>query len=267
MSLCFRTLCSSSRGNCLAIWTENSCVLIDCGFRSQISCERTLTEHFGHKPQVDGVVVTHNHSDHINYSSLRVLELHGLQVRTHEKNVDQLQRKHFRGRIFEDLKLMPFSDKSFEMGEISFEPIHLSHHPEYFTCGFLIRYHQKDIWHKIIIASDLRDGHAILEYLIDADFIYIESNHDPELLALYPNYNSHFHMSNLKTSEVLCIARTKSRHAPKAVMLGHLSFIRNDADLVLRSLETTFQQSGQNLDYKIYVAPRYEESSPIKIVE
>lgn len=267
MSLCFRTLCSNSRGNCLTIWTENSCVLIDCGFRSQISCERTLTEHFGHKPQVDGVVVTHNHSDHINYSSLRVLEMYGLKVRTHEKNIDQLQRKHFRGRIFEDLKLIPFSDKSFEMGELSFEPIHLSHHPEYLTYGFLIRYRQKDIWHKIVIASDLRDGHAILEYLIDADFIYIESNHDPELLALYPNYNSHFHMSNLRTSEVLCIARTKSQHAPKAVVLGHLSFIRNDADLVLRSLQTTFRQSGQNLDYKIYVAPRYEESSPIKIVE
>lgn len=266
MALYFKTIRSSSSGNCVTLWTGKSRVLIDCGFSSQRLCQRTLSAHFGDNPQIDGVVVTHNHGDHISYPSLRILEQYGLPLRIHENSIDQLQEKHFRGYRFDRLKLQSFSDKDFDVGDLNFQPIKVPHQPDYPTYGFSVQCRQNGRWYKAIIASDLYDGRGLLEYLIDADFIYIESNHDPKLSALYPNYNSHFHMSNTKTGEVLCNARKKSKRIPKAVMLGHLSFIRNDTDLALRSIQRRFRQSCQKLDYKIYVAPRYESSSTIRIV-
>jgi phosphoribosyl 1,2-cyclic phosphodiesterase len=266
MGIYFKSICSSSSGNGLMLWTGKSCVLIDCGFGSQISCEKTLSKQFLQKPAVNAVVVTHNHGDHINYSSLRVLEKYGLPVRIHESSVNQLQEKHFMGHRFDRLTLEPFSDGSFEAGDLCFQPIKVPHQPDYPTYGFSIRCRQEGLWRKVVIASDLYDGQSILEHLIDADFIYIESNHDPALLALYPNYNSHFHMSNSKTGELLYISRGKSKRIPKAVMLGHLSFQRNKAELALHSIRAIFKNGGLKPDFKIYVAPRYEASSTIEIV-
>src|SRR4030042_1988402 len=97
MAFYFKTIRSNSSGNCLALRTEKTCVLIDCGLGSQSSCERTLSKHFGQNIEVNAVVVTHTHSDHINYSSLRILEQYGLQLRIHESNIEQLQEKHFEG--------------------------------------------------------------------------------------------------------------------------------------------------------------------------
>lgn len=266
MSLYFRSIRSSSSGNCLALWTEKSRVLVDCGFSSQTSCERILSAHFGRKPQVNAVVVTHNHCDHISYSSLRILEQYGISVRVHENNINKLHEKHFRGYKLDRVKIQPFSDRSFNIGEFRFQPFRVPHQPDYPTYAFLIHCRHRHRWHKLIIASDFYDGREVIDHLVDADFVYIESNHDPQLLTLYPNYNSHFHMSNPKTGEILCNARKKSKQSPKAVMLGHLSYIRNDTDLALRSIKDMFRQRGQKLDCRIYAAPRYEASPTVKIV-
>jgi len=241
-------------------------VLIDCGFNSQISCEGALAAHVDHISQVDAVVVTHNHMDHISYSSLRVLEKYGLPIRIHENSIDQLQGKHFRGRRFDNLKLRPFSGKGFEVGQLRFQPINVPHQAQYPTYGFMIECQQNSLWYKVVVASDLCDGRVLLDYLVDADFIYIESNHDPDLLNLYPNPNSLFHMSNAKTAELLYNARAKSKRIPRAVMLGHLSYIRNETRLALRSARDVFRQAGRKLDYKIYVAPRYEASRNVAII-
>jgi phosphoribosyl 1,2-cyclic phosphodiesterase len=266
MSLYFKSIRSSSSGNCLALCTEKSRVLIDCGFNSQISCKRSLRTHFGHNPQIDAVVVTHNHGDHISYSSLRTLGQYGIPLRIHENNINTLQEKHFRGYNLDHVKIKPFSDKSFDIGEFKFHPFKVPHQPDYPTYAFLIHCHHEHRWYKLIIASDFYDGREIIDHLVDVDFIYIESNHDPQLLALYPNYNSRFHMSNPKAGEILCNAREKSKRSPKIVMVGHLSCIRNNTDLALCSICKTFRQNGQKLDFKIFVAPRYEPSSTIRIV-
>jgi len=266
MALYFRTIRSSSNGNCLALWTEKTHILIDCGFSSQISCQRALAAHMTQIPRIDAVVITHNHVDHISYSSLRVLEKYSLPVCIHEDSIEQLEEKHFRGRKFNGLKLESFSIKGFEVGKLRFQPINVPHQLEYPTYGFIIECQQKGLCYKVVVASDFYDGRVLLDYLIDADFIYIESNHDPQLLALYPNPNSHFHMSNPKTAELLYSAGEKSKRIPKAVMLGHLSYIRNETSLALRCVRDAFKQRGRKLDYKIYAAPRYETSRRVAII-
>jgi glyoxylase-like metal-dependent hydrolase (beta-lactamase superfamily II) len=65
VSLYFRSLRSSSAGNCVQIWTQNSQIIIDCGFKTQWECEEVLSEHAGSLEDLDAVLVTHVHGDHI----------------------------------------------------------------------------------------------------------------------------------------------------------------------------------------------------------
>ena len=97
MSLHFQSICSSSGGNCLALWSSNTRILIDCGLSSMKRTRQALTTLFGDPSRIDCVLLTHTHSDHISYYPLRVLDEYGHLIRLHDDCVDQLKQKHFNG--------------------------------------------------------------------------------------------------------------------------------------------------------------------------
>ena len=173
---------------------------------------------------VSNTLSTEKHSHCFSYYPLRVLEELQTTIRIHENCVEQLKDKHFNGYGFGSLKLKTFGDKSITIGDLSIKPFEVPHNPYFFTCGFVITYMNK----KAVIATDFNSWQDSVDYFTDSDFIFVESNHDLELLRLYYNPNSRFHMPNLKTGQMLCEIRSKSRKPPKTVMLGHLSSQRNE---------------------------------------
>ena len=150
MPLHFKSLCSSSSGNCLLVWTDRTRVLIDCGLGSMKKTRQMLTKHLGNTKDLDAVIISHNHSDHISYYPLRVLEELQTTIRIHENCVEQLKDKHFNGYGFGSLKLKTFGDKSITIGDLSIKPFEVPHNPYFFTCGFVITYMNK----KAVIATD-----------------------------------------------------------------------------------------------------------------
>ncbi len=59
----FASLASGSRGNCLAVEADETCVLIDCGL-NLTDTERRLAR-LGLEPaDIDGLLITHEHGDH-----------------------------------------------------------------------------------------------------------------------------------------------------------------------------------------------------------
>ena len=261
MPLNFKSLCSSSSGNCLLVWTDRTRVLIDCGLSSMKKTRQTLTKHLGNPGNLDAAIVSHNHSDHISYYPLRVLEELGTTIRIHENCLPQLKDKHFSGYGFGSLKLKPFGDTSFTVGDLSIKPFEVPHNPYFFTCGFVITYMNK----KAVIATDFNSWQGSSDCFADSDFIFVESNHDLELLRLYSNPNSRFHMPNLKTGQMLCEVRSKSKKPPKTVMLGHLSLQRNEPDIALAETRKAFRDAGMKLDFELLAAPRLEPSAEVKI--
>lgn len=256
MSLSFMSLRSSSSGNCLLVQTDRTRVLIDCGLGSMKRTRQVLAQSLGDQLDIDVAVISHMHTDHIGYYSLRVLESLGVKVRVHESCLSQLRDKHFNGRGLNSLQLKPFSYSGFRVGDLSFQPFEIPHNPWYPTCGFVIK-HKKS---KIVIATDFNDWDGSLEHFVDSDFIFVESNHDLALLARYFNPNSRFHMPNPDAGDLLCAARKCSKTPPRAVMLGHLSEMRNRPDLALREVESSFERGGVELDFPLLVAPRLEAS-------
>ena len=85
MTVFFRSLCSSSSGNCLKLWTEETTILIDCGIKAQYRCHDLLDEHVGNVDRLGAVLVTHSHGDHIGYPALRALADRGVCLRAHKQ--------------------------------------------------------------------------------------------------------------------------------------------------------------------------------------
>lgn len=261
MALYFKSLCSSSSGNCLAIRSETTRVLIDCGLGSMRRTREALRRNFDDPAAIDAVIISHMHSDHISFYPLRVFEEMGCPVCVHEASLDQLEDKHFNSYGFSSLQVQLFGDAAFKIGDLEIEPFAVSHNPYYPTYGFVVRCGKT----KLVIATDFNYWQDRLEYFVDADFMFVESNYDIELLRRNYNPNSRFHMSNPRTAELLRVARTSSKKAPQAVMLGHISDQRNRACLALEQISNDFKQAAVELDFAVCAAPLFEPSDTVMI--
>lgn len=261
MPLTFQSLRSSSQGNCLLIRTRQTSVLLDCGLGSMKRTREILNKHVGNPQEIDALVVSHMHTDHISYYPLRVFENEGIPVRIHESCLPQLKNKHFNGYGFSSLKLKPFDERDFKVGDLTFEPFEVPHNPIFPTYGFVVRY--KTI--KAVFVADFYNWQDVLGYFVDSDFIFVESNYDLELLRLNYNPNSRFHMPNPETGKLLCHMRNNSRKPPQAVMLGHLSLIRNRPQIALKEIEHGFQDNDIKLDFDLLAAPGLTASEVVKI--
>jgi phosphoribosyl 1,2-cyclic phosphodiesterase len=261
MSLHFQSLRSGSSGNCLTLWTDETRILIDCGIPAQYRCRQVLQEHAGGPSKIDAVIVSHAHTDHIRYDSLRVFEDHGVPVYCHEDCLPQIFDKHH-ARSCPDLTFKTFGDHPFTVKEFLIEPVRVSHQPHFVTHGFVIRSKED---RKIIVVTDFNDYDGLLDHFSDADFIFVEANHDPELLRRHFNPNSLYHMENSKTGWLLSHALERSRVLPTAIMLGHLSEQRNSREIALGTVRGVLQRQGIPLDFALHAAPRYEPSETIKI--
>ncbi len=251
MSIGFQSIRSSSAGNCLALWSETTRLLIDCGLSSMKRTRHALASVYEHPATIDSVLLTHTHGDHISHYPLRVLADAGLTICLHDDCVAQLKDKHFNGNDFKNLKLNPFRKRKFTVGDFCIKPFEVAHHPAYPTCGYQICCQDK----KMVFVTDFLDWQGVFEYFIDADLIFVESNHDVELLRQYFNPNSQYHMPNPDTAELLVNVRKESAKPPQMVMLGHLSSQRNDVKIALKETKQAFREAGVKLDFELKAAP------------
>ena len=262
MSLIFQSLCSGSSGNSLLLRTGDTTLLIDAGFPSMKACRKALGEFLG---EIDGVVISHLHSDHIHHYSLRVLEDCRIPIYVYEKEIKLLASWHFRQSPFLELKIRPFFDRPFPVGAFSILPFRVPHDGIRRTFGFEISIDQKGRQKKVVVATDFWDWRGLPGRFENADFIYVEANHDPELLRANPNPRSHFHLSNEKCGRLLSQAFSKSRNLPCAVMLGHLSEVRN-RPTIARGTVLEMLDRGPYQDVALHIAPRHEPSEEITIL-
>ena len=265
MSLTFQSIRSSSSGNCLVLRSDRTTLLIDCGIKTQRDCDDLIQNHLGGAGRIDGVLVSHAHSDHIGYAALRSLARHGVAIHSHEHVVRHIAASFDCEEWLWQPAVHQFAGESFSMGDFHVQTMDVPHAPECPNVGFVIHCGRGAKERKIVICTDFFDDSAVRERFVDADFIFVEANHDPELLRLRPNYASHFHMSNPKTAELLSASVGRSRRPPRGVMLGHLSRQRNTEELALGAVREAFVQRGIALDFDLTAAPKYEPSAQVAI--
>jgi phosphoribosyl 1,2-cyclic phosphodiesterase len=241
MDLTFCSLSSGSSGNCYYIGNEIHGILIDAGI-SATSIRKFLKSINISIQSVMGVLVTHNHSDHIR----------GLEVLTRKNSIPVFTTNNVWKSILgphceitrDCVREIPLR-QSFHLAGFDIEAFPVCHDaPE--TIGFHICHEGK----KITIATDL--GHICetsAPYIREANLLVIESNYDEEMLINggYPYYlkkriqSDHGHLGNLQTSGFL--AETLSDKLSH-ICLAHLSKNNNTPDKALATLNRTLSEKG-----------------------
>lgn len=249
------TLASGSTGNCTLLTDGDTSVLIDAGISAKRIC--TALSQFGIAPeQLSGILITHEHSDHINGLKI-LLKHHDIPV-----FAPRTVANHLRWSIagVEDyIAELPCGCTS-RVGGLSVVPFHTPHDtPESVgyrfigssTFGFCT-----DCGH---VTEDVLDG------LEGADSVIIEANHDLDMLKLgsYPvslkrRILSDFgHLSNDCCGE---LAVKLYDSGTRKIILGHLSRENNTPSLALDTVCSAFSQVGiiPGRDIIIDVAPEKE---------
>lgn len=265
MPVFFQSLRSSSAGNVLALWTPTSSILIDCGMRVQRDCKRLLDAHARRTGGIDAVVVTHAHGDHMPYGALRVLGKEQLPVHAPGEVIRQLRGRDATGDWLKPPSMHVFPASGLEVGDFTLAPFEVPHSPGMRTYGFAITASDGRSRRRIVVCTDFYDYDAVAEHFEDADFIFIESNHDRALLRKYPNPNSWYHLDNVRCASLLLNTIRRSISRPRAVMLGHLSEERNRAALATGEVERVFRQNGTRITFRLDAAPACRASGVIEI--
>jgi phosphoribosyl 1,2-cyclic phosphodiesterase len=265
MDLYFRSYRSSSAGNCLAVWTADTSLLIDCGVKTLRDCRAIVGGHQHSHGPVHGVLVTHSHGDHLSRDGVRVLQEAGIPIYGHRHVVPQLRARHDVADG-DDSPIRPFPDDHFVFGEFDVTAIPLPHSPDVPTFGFAIQAGHGTRRRKLVVCTDFNDDAAVRPHLAGADFVFVEANHDLDLLRQHFNPNSRYHLSNVKTAHLLCDAFGDGHPAPKLVVLAHLSEDRNRERLAVGEVQRAFERQGLRVPFELDTAPQFEASRVIRIV-
>jgi phosphoribosyl 1,2-cyclic phosphodiesterase len=256
MELRFCALYSGSSGNALYIGTPKAHVLIDAGLpgsRIQESLRR-----IGVDPQeLDAVLITHEHSDHIRGAGV-LSRRYDLPVYATEKTwcamdgclgaIAPKNRRIFDAKMdfyIKDLNIQPYA-----LPHDAVEPV-----------GYCLYWQNK----KIAVATDL--GHTnqqIINTLRDADLLVLESNHDEEMLenGPYPYYlkqrikGSKGHLSNAAAGNALVQLLTgRFQH----VLLGHLSAQNNTPQRALATVTAILKANRIDVGREVCVGMTWRD--------
>lgn len=254
MEVC--TLASGSSGNCLLVRGEQTNILIDAG----ISARRITTglKTLGVAPeQLDAVLVTHSHTDHISGLTTLTKKLR-VPVYATPETADQLYCKvpGIEGLIRE---LEPGS--GFELGELWCQSFATPH-----DARGSVGYSVTGGGCRMALATDL--GHLtgqVMEGISGCDLLVAEANHDEDWVRSgpYPYYlkqrilGDYGHLSN--ETGALMVQRAVEQGA-RTVLLAHLSSENNTPTRARNAVARHLSQVGidPERDIDLTVAPRSE---------
>ena len=191
---------------------------------------------------LNGILVTHEHSDHIQ-SVGNLSKKFDIPVFTTQETFDAMsaQTQKISNNNIKKINI----DENFSIGEIKILPFSIPHDAAN-PCGFNL----SDGNNKISIATDI--GHMnnyILNNLEGSKFILLESNYDPEVLkcAKYPfKLKSRIagptgHLSNSMAGKTINFL---IQTGLKTAMLGHLSKESNFPELAYQTVVDEIISSG-----------------------
>lgn len=239
-------LASGSKGNCIYLSTDQVKILIDAGISTKATRAKLATIGVC-LDDIDAILITHDHGDHIQ----------GLKVMAYDLGIPVLANQETAKGIVSMFGSCP-KFKIFTTGE-TFEFSNLEIHP------FSIPHDTLDpvaftICHgglKLGICADL--GYVtplVRENLKNADLLYVEANHDPELVhaSRRPDiYKKRVlgrtgHLSNACCGELLLDV---AHPGLKKVFLAHLSSECNTEIHALNTVHGLLKKNGIELNISI----------------
>jgi phosphoribosyl 1,2-cyclic phosphodiesterase len=221
-------LASGSKGNAIYVSDGETSVLIDAGL-SAIETERRLLSRELDPRDLDAIVVSHEHGDHIKGVGV-LSRRYQLPVYINEPTLTAAKAQI--GAVNETVRFHPGMD--FSIGDLCLHPFSVSHDASD-SVGFTVQ----DDTTKVGIVTDLGIAtQLVCHHLKGCRLIILEANHDQRMLEEGP-YPWHVkqriqsrlgHLSNEASRDLLGeISHSGLRH----VILAHISETNNEPDRAL----------------------------------
>ncbi len=264
MRLC--SIASGSSGNCIYVGHASTHLLIDAGISGK-RIEQGLCEIGVDPKSLGGILITHEHSDHIQGVGVLARKYQIPLYGTVETFCAMQKGKTSVGKIDQMLFQPVRPEEGFMIGEIKVHPFSVSH-----DAANPVAYSFTADGQKIGMATDLGVyTEKTVEHLMDSEILYLESNHDVNMLMVgsYPYYlkqriiGDHGHLSNDLAAELLC----KLHHnGLKHVVLAHLSKENNYPELAYETVKAELlMKVGEAAMPHLFVAPRDVPSEIVQI--
>lgn len=247
MRLC--SLYSGSSGNSIYLGSEHTHILVDVGVSAKKISE-ALSELLLKPEEIDGILITHEHSDHIAGLGV-IMRKYGIPVYGTAKTLEAVSNYKSLGKVDFSLfhKIEP--EKSFQLKDIWVKAISTWHDAADPVCYTLMQGEKK-----VSIATDLGDFDShIVDALSGADAMLIEANHDVRMLEVGPYpyplkqriLSKKGHLSNERGGQLV---RALLNEHLKGIYLGHLSKENNYPELAYEAVKGELLGNPFSNDYR-----------------
>lgn len=252
----FSVLASGSTGNCIYVGTEQFSLLIDVGISGK-QAEASL-QGIGVKPEdLDAILVTHEHSDHIKGIGI-MARRYNIPIYANAKTWTELESQI--GTVKVEQQQIFETGETRELGDLAIQSFGISHDAVE-PMGYCFYHGNK----KLSVATDL--GYVsdrIKETIRGADAYVFESNHDVELLRMsrYPWSIKQRILSDVGhlSNETAGMALTDILGGQaERVYLAHLSKENNMMDLAKLTVKNILEEKGLHVGDDVYLKETYPD--------
>lgn len=264
----FQCIASGSSGNCTYIGSDATHVLVDVGVSRKRTTE-ALRDLDLSLQDIDGIFITHEHSDHIAGLSM-IAKTTQMPIFATGGTIREILANPKCSAIDPGRFVEVRADEKVRLKDLVVDPMTISHDAAQ-PVGYRFFYGKK----KACVCTDLgcyTDYTA--ECLKNSDVLLLEANHDINMLQVGP-YPYHLkqrilgkrgHLSNVSSGELL--TRVLNDHM-KGIFLGHLSQENNLPELAFETVRLEIFSHEDTTGYRadelpIAVARRKEPSAVVE---
>lgn len=235
---------SGSSGNCAYVGDGEEGFLIDAGV-DDTTVITELRRHGIKMDSVKGIVLTHDHSDHVRFVYKLIRKRTHMHVYCTPKTLNGLLRRHSISNRIKDYHRAIYKEHPFRIGNFTLTAFEVMHDGSD-NGGFFITRGS----HKMAVATDLGCISERADYYMrQANYLMIEANYDDAMLSAgsYPEYlkgrirSVTGHLDNAVTARYLQEIYTPSL---RNIFLCHLSKDNNTPEIALQQVEDALTAAG-----------------------
>ena len=270
--LVFMSFGSGSSGNCAYLGTPSGGILIDAGIDTD-TVFRALSRNGISPDMVKGVILTHDHQDHVRYA-YRCVTRTQRRIYCTPRVMKGMLRRHCISRRIQDFHDAIFKEIPFRVLDMEITAFETSHDGSD-NMGFSIEYGGE----RFVVATDMgiitdRAAH----YMQQANYLMIESNYDHDMLINgdYPQMLKDRVVRDVGHLDNKVAAQFVADHYHDGlnyVFLCHLSDNNNTPEMATAEMrqaleargltvgDGSYEVSQRDRDVQVYALPRFVPSS------
>ena len=265
----FCSIASGSSGNCAYVGNGDTHLLIDAGLSGK-RIEQGLAGLSVEAAQLDGILVTHEHLDHVKGLGV-MTRRYGLPIYASRGTIEALLKTKDMAKTPEALFHEVRADEPIRIKDLLVDPIKISH-----DAAEPVAYRFDAEGKSAAILTDLG---TYDDYIVDkirgVTILLLEANHDERMVEAgnYPYYlkkrilSGKGHLSN-DTAATLTLDLIDRGDFLRYLLLGHLSKENNYEELAYETVRTELKMLGEGSifnELRLSVAKRSESSDIIVI--